>query len=228
MFRFDQTDVTFDSAYFRFTGYPAVGSYLCGDVDAMTAQTLALLPRGRAWQTDESGPAPGSVLYGYWRSVAEAFAFINGRLCALHNEFFCATRSETDPEWMLEYGLPDDCDPFADVCVKVAATGGATCDYLTWVAARAGWAISCNDPCGAEAGCAEAGCAPAGLGAPAGTLIITIHAGESPAYIPSDGAAEAGCVEAGQPNRCDPTEPLQCLIERIAQAHLHIIYYIEE
>lgn len=200
----------------------------CPDTDALTAQVIALLPRGRAWQTDEIGPRSGSVLYGYWRSVAQLFQFVNQRLCDLHAEFFCATRNETDPEWMKEYGLPDSCDPFADVCVKVAATGGATCEYFTQIAALAGWSISCSDPCGAEAGCAEPLLDATGLSAGNGTLIITVHTAESPSYVPIDGSAETGLVEAGQPNRCDPIEAIRCLIDRIAHAHLEIIYYIED
>jgi hypothetical protein len=30
---------------------------------------------------------------------------------------------------MAEYGLPDGCDPFPDLCTKVAAIGGTRCEY---------------------------------------------------------------------------------------------------
>lgn len=225
MFFFDSDQVRFDSTIYEFTGFPEPVNLICGDVDALHAQVLALLPTGRAWQT--SDPIAGGVLQSYWRSVAQTFAFVGQRLCDLHREFFCATRNETDPEWMEEYGLPDDCDPFADVCVKVAATGGSSCAYLAWIAERAGWSIDCHLPCGALAGCGEAGCDVAGSSAPNGTLYISVNLAESPSYTPLANTVEAGCYEAAQATRCDPLEPLRCLIERIAQAHLQIFYFIE-
>jgi hypothetical protein len=202
-------------------------SLICPTPDQFCAQALALLPRGRAWRTHETGPLPDSVLWRFWRATGELFAFVNRRLCDLHPEFFCATAAETRDLWMLEYGLPDSCDPYPDLCAKVAAFGGATCSYLAFIAGRAGWAIECALPCGAEAGCAEAGIAIAGQGAANGSLLVTVRLSQSPAYLPVDSAAEAGCLEAGAAIRCDPLESLRCLLERIVHAHLLLSYRIE-
>jgi hypothetical protein len=202
-------------------------SLICPTPDQFTAQALASLPRGRAWRTHETGPLPDSVLWRFWRAASEMFAFVNQRLCDLHPEFFCASAQETRDLWMLEYGLPDGCDPYPDLCAKVAASGGATCDYLAFVAARAGWSIRCGLACGAEAGCAEAGLAVAGPGGANGVLIITVDVSQSPAYTPADSAAEAGCLESGAAISCDPLDPLRCLIERVAHAHLLVTYRTE-
>ena len=123
----------------------------CPTLDDTTSALLALLPRGRAWQTNEGVPMPGqeigfappgfnndafstvetkpSIIWQYWRSVAVVFQYATERLCALRQEFWCQSASETRDEWMVEYGLPDACDPFPDLCTKVAAIGGTRCEY---------------------------------------------------------------------------------------------------
>jgi hypothetical protein len=204
------------------------GLDICPDTDKVLGNILPLLPRGRAWGNHDGGPGASSTIYKFWRAVASVFAFANQRICDLREEFWCATRNETDYLWLREYGLPDGCDPFPDVCVKVAAVGGATCSYLQAIAAKRGWSIACSTACGDEAGCAEAGLAVAGVYAPAGTLFIAVFASASPAYVPSVSAVEAGCVEAGQNVDCDPLAPLRCLLERIVHAHLLIFYTIIE
>ena len=116
---------------------------------------LALLPRGRAWSTHDGGPFPGDRLYQFWTAVAAVFEYANQRMCDLRREFFCATESETNDAWLADYGLPDDCDPYPDLCAKVAAIGGARCEDYAAIAARAGWDIECivtTSSCGATAG----------------------------------------------------------------------------
>ncbi len=142
---------------------------------------LQLLPRGRAWQSNEGGPLmlrafdPGvfddppfqarrrtqSILLRSWRALASVVTFIPSRYCDPRLEFWCATHKKTHDLWMTEYGLPDACDPFPDLCTRVAAIGGARCEYYAAVAARAGWSIICADvtnDCGASAGNFQAGC----------------------------------------------------------------------
>src|SRR5262249_16123701 len=146
---------------------------------------FALLPRGRAWQNNEGRPAPGaspgfnpaafnfeafsvqtareSGLFQYWKAVSEVYAFLTKRICDLRLEFWCATQSETRDLWLQEYGLPDACDPFPELCAKVAAIGGTRCEYYTFIAERAGWRLMCFDGqnvCGARPGSgrAKAGC----------------------------------------------------------------------
>ena len=225
MFTFDSTEVTFDSTFWRFTGDPPGEE--CGNVDALTAQAIALLPRGRAWQTDEIGPRPGSVLYGYWRSFASLIGYANVRLCLLYNEFFCSTKSETEPEWMEEYGLPDACDPYPILCEKVKAIGGARCDDYVALADRAGWDIECIEVsnCGAVAGCGYAGCAVPGSPIPFGVLRINIYLASSPSFVPNPGAYP-GCAYAGCATLVCPPDisGLLCILERVIHAHVAVEY----
>ena len=181
---------------------PAPALDICPSVDEIVPQLIALLPRGRAWGTHDGGPFLGSVAWRFWSAVASVLAFVNLRACALLLEFFCATETETDDLWMAEYGLPDGCDPFPDLCTKVAAVGGTRCDYLVAVAARAGWALSCFDTgggCGAKAGRARAGCAQAGRNPRPGTVVIRVDLRDSPAFrgtLPP--AAVAASAQPGQ------------------------------
>ena len=188
---------------------------ICPTQDEITPQLLALLPRGRAWDTHDGGPYPGSTSYQFWQAVASVWEWVNGRICALALEFFCASQSETNDLWMEEYGLPDGCDPFPDLCTKVAAIGGTRCDYLTAISARAGWAVSCYDTangCGGKAGRARAGGAMAGRNPRPGTVVIRVDIRNSPAFRgtlpPPPGtiaprlARKAGRAMAGQALAC--------------------------
>ena len=199
---------------------------VCPTAEEIVPQLIALLPRGRAWGTHDGGPFPGSVAWRFWSAVASVLAFVNLRACALLLEFFCATQSETNDRWMAEYGLPDGCDPFPDLCTKVAAVGGTRCEYLVTVAARAGWAVSCSDTgegCGGKAGQALAGRAQAGAAPRPGTVVIRVDVRNSPAFrgtlpaAPGTIAARpprmAGRAMAGQALVCirdsaPPTTPL--------------------
>lgn len=201
----------------------------CPTRDEVLASTLSLLPRGRAWRNNEGGPEVGSVLYAFWQSLAAGLHFFVERICALRLEMFCATMSETREQWLAEYGLPDACDPFPDLCAKVAALGGSTCPYFVAAAARAGWSIDCEDEvarCGAEFGCDEFGCTEFGGVIPTVRLIITVDLSESPAYQGAyEGRPFFGCMQFGMSLACDADiGPLQCLLDRIAPAHVEIVY----
>ncbi|TNY10624.1 hypothetical protein EW662_21980, partial [Escherichia coli] len=68
------------------------------------------------------------------------------RLCKYVDEFFCKTVNESLDQWIAEYGLDDECDPYGhSLCIKVAAQGGATCDYFVQMAQLSGWSIACED-----------------------------------------------------------------------------------
>jgi len=180
---------------------------VCPSTDDLLPQVLALLPQGRAWQSREGGPRPGSVMYGYFRAIADVFAQASRRLCDLRLEFFCASRAETDDLWQAEYGLPDACDAFQDVCAKVAAIGGTRCEYFAEVALRSGWVISCTE-------------GPA-------TLTITVDMEASPAFVPATVPQPLyGHYVMGNPLGCDPAsvEGLKCLLERIVHAHIAVTY----
>ncbi len=232
----------------------------CPTPGEVLASTMALLPRGRAWQSTEGGPKPGvvqafdspafddeafqtktrppSVLLQFWQAVAQVFSFVNARLCDLRLEFWCATHKETHDLWMLEYGLPDECDPFPDLCTKVAAIGGTRCEYYAFIAARAGWDISCETDigCGARPGCisALAGRAIPGKTRYASRLRVFINLDQSPAYT---GAALttrplAGRFLAGRRMLCVETitdiniTPLECIMARVVHAEIEIVYEV--
>ena len=139
---------------------PGPAPDICPDLDHMRQAVFGLLPRGRAWGTHDGGPWPGSAIYRFFSSLAELRRQFNQRMCDLRRQFFCATADEMADVWLAQYGLPDDCDPFPDLCDKVGAIGGARCDYFQQRCARKGWTIECLsylDFCGAIAGCARAG-----------------------------------------------------------------------
>ncbi|WP_315766488.1 hypothetical protein [Bradyrhizobium sp. SZCCHNS2005] len=191
---------------------------------------LQLLPRGRAWQSNEGGPLMGlvrafdpgtfddppfqtrqrtqSVLAGFWRAIASVVTFILARYCDLRLEFWCATHKETHDLWMAEYGLPDACDPFPDLCTKVAAIGGVSCEYYAAVAARAGWSITCADitnDCGGSAGTFQAGCSWPGGQIGGGRLLIIVDLDDSPAYV-----APAGALPYARRHQCRNADLQQC------------------
>lgn len=227
--------------------------FRCPTLDEITASALQELPRGRAWQSNEGGPRPGaeigfapsgfennafsthykrpSILWRFWRAIAAGLFFVNTRLCDLRWEFWCATHRETDDLWMAEYGLPDDCDPFPDLCTKVAAIGGTRCEYYAMIAARMGWSIACVEDlasCGARAGGAHtrAGRARAGSTQYTATISVIVYLNESPAYTGGRAVSpRAGRMRAGRRQSCGPDlSPLECLMSRVVHAELKIKY----
>lgn len=226
----------------------------CPTLVELVASALQLLPHGRAWQSNEGGPAvpanrafnagafnndsfatkdrPGSTLYRFWRAVATAFDYCNQRLCALRYEFFCATHKETHDLWMAEYGLPDLCDPFPDLCTKVAAIGGTRCEYYAEIAARSGWEIECSDvvgKCGSRVGFSRAGKAKCGRTMGLAEMRIIVHLPSSSAlqsrgrYLPSI----SGRMRAGRRQSCGPSlAPLVCILSRIIHAEINTIYEV--
>jgi uncharacterized protein YmfQ (DUF2313 family) len=205
---------------------PVSPTDICPSLDETHRQLLALLPQGRAWRTRQGGPEPGSVLWSFWRAAARAVQALEARACALRLEFWCESLIETRPEWLTDYGLPDACDPFPDLCAKVAAIGGQTCDYFVALAAQAGWAIACVPDLSARAGCFQAGCGAPGPGDPQASLRIAVDLAGSPAYGgKAQRVFQAGCSQAGNPLACGPDMgPLICILSRVLPAHLIIIY----
>lgn len=232
---------------------PLQGPFRCPEFSDLLPQILALLPRGRAWQSRDGGPAPfydapfdsatfdsstfdtesrpGSVLYRFWSAVTDVFAFLHRRACDLRMEFWCATHRETHAEWMAEYGLPDACDPFPDLCTKVAALGGTRCEYFSEIAARSGWRIACEDMTarcnGARATCARAGRARAGgLPRQLCQLRIVVFTSESPSFMaPRYRLPRAGRLRADHRLACAPNlSPLLCVLERVVPAHVSVVY----
>lgn len=201
---------------------------ICPTQDQIVPQLLALLPRGRAWSMHEGTPQPSTTIWKYWNCLAAVWAVVNKRICDLRKEFFCASASETLDLWNLEYGLPDGCDPFPNLCAKVAALGGASCAFYATVAASLGWSIVCppTTPCSPAAGCIEAGMVPGGAYVPA-ALQVFVDLETSPAYIasPQTVGPVAGFLEAGMPTYCGPDlTALDCVLQRIVHADVQILY----
>lgn len=211
--------------------------------------TCALWPRGRAWPVSD-GTTPvsfwswiagltgvpaswptGFVQSGYSAAIAAVRNYIEARLCALRLEFWCQTQSETHDQWMIEYGLPDACDPFPDLCTKVAAIGGTRCEYYQEIAARAGWTVRCvtiDNDCGAVMGCAEMGCAQLGGTTGSAYIAVEVDLDNSPAYVAQiDNPPYMGNFQMGFSLACEPDiTPLRCILDRVVHAHLVIEYIV--
>lgn len=214
-------------------------------------QMLLLLPRGKAWQTGEpAGQAytvtmaqpgfaqtglfqtldrPLTVMHAFFSAAADFFSQLEQMLCALRLEFWCATQTQTNDLWLAEYGLPDDCDPFPNLCAKVGAIGGTRCEYFSAVAAQAGWSISCDNVFSAI--CAMFGAfqyGNVGFGGQGGaaTIQITVDLENSPAF---QGLIETqpmfGAFQFGNTLNCEPDiSSLVCLLDRIVPAHVAVTY----
>jgi uncharacterized protein YmfQ (DUF2313 family) len=202
----------------------------CPDHEQMLASVQALTPRGRAWQNSPVVEPGETVQRQFWRALSYPFFLLNQRLCKLVDEFFCETAEETLDTWAQEYGFPDPCDPFADLCAKVDAVGDSTIAYAVAAAAERGWAISIAESWTLRSEVARCGIARTGAaicGAASGvSWTITIRLGSSSAYSsPRYAAPRAGRMRAGQFLSCGPDiEPLRCLIRRIAPAHADLIF----
>lgn len=203
------------------------------------AQTLLLGRRGRAWQTHEdvsawTGAEPDvtklTVMEQYWAAFAEVLENLHQRACALLDEMFCERVSEMRADWEHEFGFPDACEAYYDLCEKMRARGGATCAYLVEMAARRGWAIECVDCDSYEtsvAGWATAGCSATLCSCEPGDLFIRILTADSPAFTEPERYPVAGHAVAGCFDICDPTPTdLICLLERIRPAHVRVYYYV--
>ena len=216
-------------------------------------QLLLLLPRGKAWQSSEpAGQAftasmaqtaprwaqgglfqtlhrPLTVMQATLQAMADYWVQLEQMLCALRLEFFCATMDATRELWLAEYGLPDACDPFPDICAKAAATGGTRCEYFAAIAARAGWVIDCENVFTAI--CAMFGATQfgqSGFGGQGGAAMvqITVDLDASPAF---QGRIETlpmfGAFQFGNTLNCDPDiSSLVCLLDRIVPAHVAVTY----
>lgn len=226
----------------------------CPTTPEILEAALALLPRGRAWQSNEGGPQPGhdvafdpggysdvdfvtdaekpSILRRFWLAVADVFAFVNARLCALRLEFWCATQTETRDLWMAEYGLPDACDPFPDLCTKVAAIGGTRCEYYQFIAGRAGWSLTCdeeNNHCGTRVGGRRSRAGHMRSGKSSGSIIkVIVDLKNSLAYSgPRHQRSLAGRMRAGRRQSCGPDlSPLECLMARVVHAEIQVTYEV--
>jgi len=89
-----------------------------------------MLPRGRAWQpdaatgfgdTDETF-VPATVMQCFWWAIAGTWKKAEDALNAILEEMFCETVSVDHDQWLEEYGLPNEADPYGDdYCAKSRA-----------------------------------------------------------------------------------------------------------
>jgi uncharacterized protein YmfQ (DUF2313 family) len=228
--------------------------FACPSQDDTTLALLALLPRGKAWPANDGGgtymnfkawlaglgssiPAPsqwgpGFVQAAYFAAVATVLQWTAQQFCDLKAEFFCASASQTLDLWNAEYGLPDACDPRADLCTRVESLAGSDCAFFFSLAARAGWDIACYT--GAQSTGARGGCCYGGnencvgsMGIAAACVMIQVSLSGSVAYQQVGSPPLGGLLMGGQPVNCLPSIlALQCLLARVAQAHLTLIYVL--
>lgn len=199
--------------------------------DAELARVLAALrPRGDAWRHGGFDALEGSVMGGFFAGLGAAFGPTDRRVCDMVDEFFCSSAVETLDLWALEYGVPDGCDPFADICEKVNAVGDTIPAYAEAAALRRGWTITISEEFITRV---EDCCMGMGLmgtmvmGAEQGvTWRIVIDRAASPAWqAPASTGPIMGLMLLGDALDCDPdNEALRCLIRRIAPAHADLVF----
>lgn len=198
----------------------------CHSDEELAHSLAALRPRGDAWRHGGFDALDGSGMGGFFAALGQAFGPTDRRVCDMVDEFFCSTAAETRERWALDHGLPDGCDPFADVCEKVNAVGDTTPAYAEAAALRRGWSIAIAQEFITVVEDCSMGCGLMGtiiMGASQGVLWrVTIDLDASPAYQrPGENQPILGLILLGDALDCGPDiSPLTCLIRRIAPAHV--------
>ncbi|PZR94179.1 MAG: hypothetical protein DI537_08805 [Stutzerimonas stutzeri] len=202
----------------------------CHSDEALALSYAALRPRGDAWRHGGFDALDGSGMGGFFAALGQAFGPTDRRVCEMVDEFFCSSAVETRERWALDHGLPDGCDPFADVCEKVNAVGDTTPAYVEGVALRRGWAISIEQDFITIVQDCCFGFGQFGqqvFGAQQGVLwTVTVDLAASPAYSARASRFPSfGSQQFGDGFDCPPDiEPLRCLVRRIAAAHADLSF----
>ena len=204
---------------------------ICPTREQVYQTSLSLLPQGLAWQTDTAFlPREKSVLKKFWYAVSDPFHYLEQRICAALSEFFCSSASETIDQWECDYGVPDDCGLWNNVCVKVGAIGGGDCAYFQEIASQAGYKIKCVSSetyKKTRSGCAKAGCSFLGADIEDNNLYIVVIIEDSPA-INQGTIPKVGCTQAGCTSLCAQTvDWLACVFEQIIPAHIKLIFEVK-
>ncbi|PZU95029.1 MAG: hypothetical protein DI527_02065 [Chelatococcus sp.] len=203
---------------------------ICPSDDEVAAALAALRPRGDAWRHGGFDALEGSVMGGFFAALGAVFGPMHRRFCALVDEFFCSTAVETRDLWALDYGVPDGCDPFADVCEKVNAVGDSIPAYAEAAAARRGWSIAIAEEfiTRVQSGRMRNGrMGTMRMAAAQGVAWrIAVDLAASSAYVAKDRRKPLmGRMRLGFAFTCGPDiEPLACLIRRIAPAHADLVF----
>lgn len=205
-------------------------------------QLKANMPPGRAWQNPD---APGeryffdpsaeaevfetglsgagtepevenlTIMEQCLAAIAEVLEWLHERICQLIEEMFCDTTNELALEWAQEFGFPDACEPYANLCAKVYAKGGASLEFLRSLAVRVNAAIVVDDKS------TDAAIDP-------NTVRIQVPGLETaPPPVPLI-PFHAGAIVAGHRSPCFSSEDALaiCMIERVRHAHLLIDYEV--
>ncbi|PHQ72407.1 MAG: hypothetical protein COB93_00250 [Sneathiella sp.] len=204
--------------------------YKCPDREDLFRAFIMLLPRGRAWQTHDDGvPRDQSWLQRYWWAVAGESVVLWQSICSMTDQYFCDTVTYMRDELLADYGLPDECDPYGDICTRIAAYGDYGCEHWTAIAAAHGWDIVCStfeQSCCGQAGHARAGymecnSSPSWLNS---QINITINIATSTAY--DDDPCLTNCVgyaTTGWARACEISpDSLICLLEKTVPAHVQL------
>lgn len=193
-------------------------------------QIAAYRPRGDAWRHGGHDALEGSEMGKVFAAFGGAMGPTERRFCALIDEFFCSSAVETRDLWALDYGVPDGCDPFADVCEKVNAVGDSIPAYAQAAALRRGWSVAIGQVFVTLVQDCRMGHGRLGtlrMGAAQGVeWTITVSLSGSPAYVADDSRRPLmGRMLLGWSFSCGPDiEPLRCLIRRIAPAHADLVF----
>lgn len=202
----------------------------CHSDQEVAAQIAALRPRGDAWRHGGHDGLDGSVMGRVFSAFGASFGPTERRFCALIDEFFCSSATETRDLWSAEYGVPDGCDPFADICEKVNAVGDGIPAYAGAAALKRGWSIAISEEFITVVQSCRMGNGRMGMlrmGAAQGVAWrIAVNLAASPAYVASDSRKPLmGRMLMGWAFDCGPDiEPLACLIRRIAPAHADLVF----
>lgn len=192
----------------------------CPDLDAIQTQLPMLLPPGPASQSDDNSLAHvNSYMNGFFRAISDELYNFDQAICKTFTEFYCHSADEDIDLWQAEYGIPDECDPFADdLCGKVSSTGeiGGNLTYLASIAERLGWLVSLEYLKGAH---------PDFPGIRS-TLLLEIDAPNSPALLITDFENwEIPGSPVGDLGESD-IDPLICTYERVLPAHIGFVWRV--
>lgn len=205
----------------------------CPDQWSLFYSIMQLLPRGRAWQTHEEAGKTEledlTILERYWFAFAGILAFWMQSACALSKEFFCHDMTLTDAEWQKDFGIPDQCSPWLDVCEKMTWQGEGRCDYFAEIAFELGWKIECNncDSPRPMPDCMQPDCMMiCDDDCDNNMLVVTVITAQSPAFTgmlkPMPDCIQPDCISLCEPD----VNEVHCLLEQYAPAHLEIIYNV--
>lgn len=172
-------------------------------------------------------------------AIAEIARDVEDRACALLAEWLCYSATETMPEWMTDYGLPDACG-LNDLCAKLAAIGGASRAYFYEIASWFGYTdivitehtpLQCGlTPVGGGARLARDGrslIAGGSCGSPLIRYVWTVTVGgpRLQRFSTGYGAKGGQRTGVGQPllaiRRADD---LECLFNRLKPAHTRLVF----